>query len=55
MALRVRSLFSGLTAGNAARQSADAQFCDGCAQVCDASCRAEAQRRRSQLSVSLYR
>lgn len=38
-------------ARSTAWKPADVTFCEGCAEVCDAACRADALRRSEQLSL----
>ncbi|MBO7939242.1 hypothetical protein [Streptomyces antibioticus] len=59
MTTRIRTAFTAAlarhTANHTARRLAGIRFCDGCAQVCDASCRAEAHRQRAQSALTFAR
>ncbi|MFW6721037.1 hypothetical protein ACHZ98_12905 [Streptomyces sp. MAR4 CNY-716] len=48
MTVRIRAALSRAVA----RRLADVSFCDGCGQVCDTACRADAHRRRLHLPLS---
>jgi hypothetical protein len=50
----IRIALSAVTARRAARSLAGVQFCDGCAQVCDAACRAQACRRSAEILALSY-
>ena len=55
MTTRIRTAFTTALARRTARHLASVNFCDGCAQVCDASCRATAHQRRTQSALSIVR
>ncbi|MCX4419481.1 hypothetical protein [Streptomyces mirabilis] len=55
MTTRIRTAFTAARARRTARHLAGVSFCDGCAQVCDASCRAIAHQRRTQSALSFTR
>ncbi|MFE9445836.1 hypothetical protein ACFYO2_44575 [Streptomyces sp. NPDC006602] len=52
---RIRTAFTAARARRAAHHLAGVSFCDSCAQVCDSSCRATAQRRRTQSALPIAR
>ncbi|MCF2537817.1 MULTISPECIES: hypothetical protein [Streptomyces] len=45
----------GALARSTARHLAGVQFCDSCAAVCDAACRADARRRSTHLALTTLR
>ncbi|MHB9861875.1 hypothetical protein [Streptomyces sp. YIM S03343] len=47
-------LIRKVRARSAAKHLAGVQFCDSCAQVCDAACRADAWHRSVQLALTVY-
>ncbi|GAA5032834.1 hypothetical protein [Streptomyces siamensis] len=55
MTTRIRTAVAAARARRTARHLDGVSFCDGCAQVCDASCRATAQQRRAQSALSFTR
>ncbi|MCL7425390.1 hypothetical protein [Streptomyces sp. YS415] len=55
MTTRIRTTLTTARARRTARLLADVSFCDGCAQVCDASCRAATHQRRMQSAHSFAR
>ncbi|MET9134581.1 hypothetical protein [Streptomyces antibioticus] len=55
MTTRIRTAFTAAHTRHTARRLASVRFCDGCAQVCDASCRAEAHRQHTQSALSFAR
>ncbi|MFF6999867.1 hypothetical protein ACFY93_33740 [Streptomyces sp. NPDC008313] len=55
MTTRIRTAFTVARARRTSRHLAGVSFCDGCAQVCDASCRAMAHQRRTQSALSIAR
>ncbi|MET8135675.1 hypothetical protein [Streptomyces sp. NPDC005251] len=52
MTTRIRTAFDAARARRTDRHLAGISFCDGCAQVCDAPCRASKRRRQSLLSFA---
>jgi hypothetical protein len=50
MTTRIRAYLSAL----AARTLNGVEFCDGCAQICDAACRSAAHRDRARLAAAPY-
>lgn len=55
MTIRVRTAYTAARARRTARHLASVSFCDDCAQICDASCRATAHQRRAQSALSFAR
>ncbi|WP_406485977.1 hypothetical protein [Streptomyces phaeochromogenes] len=55
MTTRIRTAFTAARARRTARHLASVSFCDGCTQLCDASCRATAHQRRTQSALSFAR
>ncbi|WP_179165965.1 hypothetical protein [Streptomyces sp. Amel2xC10] len=55
MTTRIRTAFTSALARHTARRPAGVSFRDGCAQVCDASCRAAAHRQRNQSALTFAR
>ncbi|MFF7550759.1 hypothetical protein ACFZCU_45195 [Streptomyces canus] len=55
MTTRIRTALTAARARRTARHLAGVGFCDGCAQVCDAACRATAHQRRAQSALSFAR
>ncbi|MFF4354628.1 hypothetical protein [Streptomyces sp. NPDC001530] len=55
MTTRIRTAFTAARARRTARHLARVSFCDGCAQVGDASCRASAHQRHTQSALSFAR
>ncbi|GGW80960.1 MULTISPECIES: hypothetical protein [Streptomyces] len=55
MTTRIRTALTTVLARRTARHLASVSFCDGCGQVCDASCRASAHQRRTQFALSSAR
>ncbi|MCX5527330.1 hypothetical protein OG342_31470 [Streptomyces bobili] len=51
MTALIRTVLTAARARRTARHLAGVSFCDGCAQVCDSSCRATAHQRRIQLAA----
>ncbi|MGW7469660.1 hypothetical protein ACWGJT_34595 [Streptomyces xantholiticus] len=49
MATDLRTAVTAHRARRAARSLADVEFCDSCAQVCEAACRAQAHRQSAEL------
>jgi hypothetical protein len=49
MATALRTVVTTYRARRAARSLAGVEFCDSCAQVCDAACRAQTHRRSAEL------
>lgn len=48
------ALVRKVRARSAARHLAGVRFCDSCAQVCDAACRADPWQRDVQLALAVY-
>ncbi|MFE1915191.1 hypothetical protein [Streptomyces anandii] len=44
----------GVLARSTARHLAGVRFCDSCTQVCDAACRADAERRGKHLTLAAH-
>ncbi|MFD3504864.1 hypothetical protein ACFWWT_47755 [Streptomyces sp. NPDC058676] len=55
MTTRIRTVFTAARARRTARHLDGVSFCDGCAQVCDSSCRATVHQRRMQSALSFAR
>lgn len=50
----MNTLIRKVRARSAARRLDGVQFCDSCAQVCDAACRADVRYRDVQLALAVH-
>lgn len=54
MVTTIRTAISAARASRSARQLDDVRFCDGCAEICDSTCRAAAHQQRVHNSVLAF-